>query len=106
MQPFFVILAGCLVASILHEATHYAAARLLGREAAFSVREWAVFFAGGDRWGTRLIQAAPLLVGTVAGLVAVLTWGVEPLLIIPWIVYTLWGALTNDFGFHVLDLVR
>lgn len=106
MQAFFVVLGACLVASMLHELTHYVAARALGREATFSVREWAVYFADGDVWGTRLVQAAPVLIGSVAGAGAVLLWGVEPLLVVPWAVYTIWGALTNDFGFHVLDLVR
>ncbi len=106
MQAFLVVLGACLVASMLHEATHYVAARAIGREATFSVREWAVFFADGRRSGTLLVKAAPVFVGSVAGAVAVLTWGVEPLLVVPWVVYTVWGALTNDFGFHVLDLVR
>ncbi len=103
---FLVVLGGCVVATLLHEATHYAVAWALGREVRFSVREWAVYFADGPARGTLLIQAAPVLVGLWAGLVSVLAWGIEPLFVVPWIVYTLWGALTNDFGFHVLDPIR
>jgi len=106
MWAFLTILGGCLLASTLHEATHYATARALGRDAQFSLREWAVFFERGPHWGTRLIQAAPVLIGVAAGAVAVWQWGIEPLFVVPWVVYTIWGALTNDFGFHVVDLVR
>lgn len=108
LRTFAFILGSCVVASALHEATHYAAARALGRRAVFVPREWAVYFEPGGARGNLAIQGAPLVIGAVAGSVA-LWWGgvsIDFLFLPAWYLYTVHGALTNDFGGHVFDLPK
>lgn len=106
VTTFLAILASCFGASLLHELTHLGAARWFGRRSKFDVRDWAVHWEPADdspNVEDMTIRAAPLVVGCVLAGVALALMTV-PLWLIPgWFVYTLLGALTNDFKTQYVD---
>lgn len=107
LAVFGYILVSCVLASTLHEATHYAVARALGREATFVLGEWAVFYESAERVGTAeyAIAGAPVVVGALAGVAALLA-GFSPLWLVPaWWLYSFHGAVTNDFQFQTVQTV-
>lgn len=102
------LLLTCACATVVHEASHYAAARAVGRAAEFDLRECAVYFVvppEGPTWRDEVIAGAPVAVGLVVGTVAVLApislpwWGV-----IPWALLTLAG-IRNDFDFTAHEIL-
>lgn len=102
---FGAILFSCVVASALHELTHYFVAIALGRDATFVLDEWAVHYESAQTVGTAevIIAGAPVPVGLSVGVAALLA-GVTPLWLAPaWWLYTLHGAVTNDFKFTTVQ---
>lgn len=101
MKLFALMMVGVALASLLHELTHLAVARALGRRAEFRILEWAVYHETSGRVtaGDWLVQGAPLLVGVLCLPLLVYWWPVHPALVIAWLFYTFVGALTNDFDF-------
>lgn len=106
IETFLTLLGVLLLASALHEATHYVAARLLGREAVFVFREWAVFYDGHTPPGRTeyLIAGAPVIVGIALLPAFVFLFGVNIVWLLPWFLYTVMGAVTNDFDFESADV--
>jgi len=104
---FGKILGSCLLASALHELTHYLTAVAVGREARFDIREWAVLWEveHGERIGLQdwAIVTAPIAVGLLAAAGALLAFGVIWWLIPAWYLYTLHGAITNDLAMNEYD---
>lgn len=107
-------LAWCAVAALtavmgglLHEATHAAAARLLGgRVAGFTREGWAIYthWTPADGMTTldvRLVQLAPALLGWAVGVVWVLRHGWPDLsptaavAVLGWAVYTIGGGASD-----------
>lgn len=90
-----------LATSVAHEATHAGVAAACGRLEGFSVRRWEVDYRGQLPPGRTeyAIASAPLVVGLA---VAPLLWWLRvPIWAwVPWGVYTLQGAITNDFAFR------
>lgn len=109
LVSFLVFIAAAAAASLLHEVTHYLVARLCGRRARFVVGEWAVYHEMTEDGVTRedwLIQAAPLVVGVPVGVLLVVLWPVPVWALPAWYLYTLHGAVTNDFRFTTVEEER
>lgn len=89
-----------VIAAALHELTHYAVARLGGREAwiewaALNVRH--VYPLSGPSLIDRAVGVAPFALGSVFGVSwVVVSLPVSPALLVGWGVYTL-GGVPNDF---------
>lgn len=105
---FLKTLTTALLASLAHEGTHYLVARVLRRRPQFALREWAVFWHAPDHAptpGDWAIAAAPLGIGLVAG--GVLVGVGAPWWVVPgWYLYTLHGAITNDFDFDAVKSAK
>lgn len=103
MNLFLEFLVAIGIAALLHEATHWIVARLLGRHAVFSLRDFSVNYEASLPPGPAeyLIAGSPLFIGLPIGLVWLLLVGVPSIpVVFGWAFYTLLGAVTQDFSFE------
>lgn len=90
---FLSILGGC-TGFILHELTHFAIARAVGRRAWIDWRELSTYFSEGSGKGTVLIRFGPFGIGLLIMYpITVSGWSLP--LVFFWVVYAL-GGIRND----------
>jgi len=102
-ELFALLLISCLLASIAHEATHYAVAVAVGRRPWFDVRAWEVCWPAppdAPHSADYAVAVAPAVAGVVVGAGVLAAAGIVWWLVPGWYLYTLHGALTNDLQFN------
>lgn len=99
-----VALAAAVVAMVAHELTHILAALALGRFRTFDVRRFEVLYYMREEpgWQAYAIAGAPLGVGLLLTPLALVVDVTLPV-VIGWLIYTVEGAVTNDFQFRTLE---
>lgn len=106
---FALILVTTAAATVAHELTHAAVAAASGRFVAIDWRAVDVLYRAPDEPDatTYAIAGAPLYVGLLAGVAALGAGYVPPVWLIPaWVLYTVFGAVTNDFDFRTAESAR